>query len=221
MMEMTYLVWLSIALLSGMTGFASPVVQGEMGVVSTMNSVDQRVTEKVAEFEKKQDPTFIYEALESIEAAQANMPLGDAAARKMAVSQWLHFFAELDRNIDPKWDPKNIPPRGVTPPSSQAMVVYSSGEIDPATIPDPQERAKYVQALKANKEENQHYFVQSELRHIDERAMRFVERLLADRYTNSTEDKREFEELLASSSINEQRKERLRALRANPAQGAS
>ena len=180
-----------------------------------MDSIDQRVTEKFAEFEKKRDPSLIYEALDSIEAAESGMPVGDAAARKLAVSRRLHFFAALDRNIDPTWDPKKVPVQGVPPPLSHGMV-YGSGEVDPATIPDPEVRAQYVRALKANKDDNQRYFVQLQLRRIDERAMRFVERLLADRYTNSEGDNQEFEELLAASPVNEMRKERLRALMPKP-----
>ena len=46
---------------------------------------------------------------------------------------------------------------------------------------------------------------------IEERAMRFVELLLAETDTNSEEDRQEFEELLAASPVDEPRKERLRA----------
>ena len=214
MIETAYLARLSVGLLIGMTGLsAAPLVQWEE---STMDPVDQRVMEKFAEFEKKRDPTLVYEALDSIEAAEVATPVGDAAARKLAVSRRLGFFAELDRNIDPMWDSTDVPVKGVPAPLPHGMV-YGSGEVDPATIPDPELRARYAQAVKVNKDENQRYFVQSQLRGIDERAMRFVERLLADRYTNSEGDRQEFEELLAASSVNDMRKERLRALVPKPA----
>jgi hypothetical protein len=176
-----------------------------------MDSVDQQVMEKFAEFEGERDPSSIYEALDLIEATEAQLPIADAAARKLAVSRRLGFFAALDRNIDPMWDSTAEPVKGVPAPLPHGMV-YGSGEVDPATIPDPEVRARYVQAVKANKDENQRYFVQGQLRLIDERALRFVERLLADRYTDSSADRTELEELLAASPVNEQRKERLRAL---------
>ena len=217
MIEAIHFAGLFAGLLIGATGLsASPQAHLKEQFGNAMNFMDQQVAEKFAEFEKKQDPTFIYEALDSIEAAESKMPPGDTDARKQALSRRLDFFAALDRNIDPNWDPKNVPPQGVAPPPSSQGIVYGSGEVDPASISDPQERAKYIQALKENKTEIQRYSVQFELRRIDERAMRFVERLLADRYTNSEADRREFEELLASSSVNEQRKERLRALMAKP-----
>jgi len=177
----------------------------------TMDLIEQRVTENFNEFEKEQDPTLVHEALDTIEAAERDMPVGDATAFKRAVSRRLRFFVALDRNIDPMWDQKDVPVMGVPPPLSHG-IVYGSGEVDPATIPDPEARAQYVQALKVNKDDNHRYFVQLQLRRIDERTMRFVELLLADRYTNSKGGRQEFEELLAASPVNELRKKRLRAL---------
>jgi hypothetical protein len=46
--------------------------------------------------------------------------------------------------------------------------------------------------------------------------MRFLERLLAERYTKSEGDRQEFEGLLAASPVNKLRKERLRALMPGP-----
>lgn len=175
-----------------------------------MDLTDKQVTEKFAAFEKNQDPTLVHEALDLIEAAERDVPFDDTAARKQALSRRLRFFAALDRNIDPKWDSKNVPVKGTAPPLTQG-IVYSSGEVDPATITDPAVRAEYERALKASKDYEKWYDVQFQLRGIDERAMRFVERLLADRYTNSEKDRQEFEELLSASRINDSRKKRLRS----------
>jgi hypothetical protein len=176
-----------------------------------MDSVDQQVNEKFAEFEEKRDPASVYEALGLIEAAEAPMPLADTAARKVAVSRRLGFFAALDKYIDPTWDSTDVPVQGVLAPMPHGMV-YGSGEVDPETIPDPALRAQYVEDLKANKDENRRFFVQSQLRSIDERAMRFFERLLADRYRDSDADRTEFEELLGAAQLSDARKAQLRAL---------
>ena len=208
---------LCLGMLIGITSLsASPLMQRQKQAGSTMDSIDQRMIEKFAEFEKKRDPVSVYEILDSVEAAESAMPAGDAAARKLAVSRRLRFFAALDRNIDPMWNPKDVPPHGVPPPPGWHGMVYSSGEVDPEKIPDPEVRAQYVQALKANKAAQQRYSVQLQLRRIDERAMRFFERFLSDRYPNTEQDRQEFEELLAVSPVNEIRKERLRALMAKP-----
>lgn len=188
--------------------FVSPFAEQRWSI---MDYIDKQVMEKFAAFEKEQDPTLVHEALDLIEAAERGLPAGDTAERKQALSRRLRFFAALDRNIDPMWDPEHIPVKGVAPPLSHGAV-YGSGEVDPATIPDPAVRAEYERALKASKDYEKRYDVQFQLRRIDERAMRFVERLLAERYTNSEEDRQEFEELLAVSPVNELRKERLQAL---------
>ena len=190
---------------------ASPLVEWTGQTESTMDLADQRVAERFADFEKAQDPTLVLEALETIEAAERDMPIGDAAARKQALSRRLRFFAALDRNVDPQWDPKKVPVRGTTPPATHGMV-YSSGEVDPSTITDPAVRAEYERALKASKDYQKWYDVQFQLRQIDQRALRFVERLLAERYTQSPADRREFDELLAASSVSEARKKQIRAL---------
>ncbi len=187
--------------------------QGQQQARSAMDSIDQRMNEKVAEFEKKRDPTLLYEILDSLEAAEAGMAVGDATARKRAVTRRLRFFAALDRQIDPTWNQKTPPPHGVPPPPAHG-IVYGTGEVDPASIPDPEERARYGQALQANKNAQHRYAVQLELRRIDERAMLFFERFVRDRYETSAQDRKEFDELLAASPVTETRKEHVRALMA-------
>jgi hypothetical protein len=217
MTRATSFVWMYVALLIGATGLAaSQGAQSKRKIEGPMDDTAQQVKEKFAEFEKTQDPKFVYQALDLMEAAEAKMSAGDLTARRLAVSHRLQFFAELDRNIDTTWDPKDVPPKGVPPPPSSSGVVYSSGEVDPVSIPDLQERARYVEALKENKKRNQQYFVQSQLRSIDERAMRFTERLLADTYTKAEKAREEFEGLLASSQLSQARKQRLLALLPKP-----
>jgi hypothetical protein len=202
-----------MALLIGDAGLAASAgAQSDRQIEGPMDDIAQQEKEKFAEFHKTQDPKFVYQALDLIEAAEAKVPAGDTAARMLAILHRLQFFAELDRNIDPAWDAKDVPPKGVPPPPTASGVVYSSGEVDPASIPDPQERARYVEALKENKKRNQQYSVQSQLRSIDERSMRFMEPLLAETYTNSEKARKEFEGLLASSQLSEARKQRLLAL---------
>ena len=176
-----------------------------------MDSIDQQVSAKFTQFENEHDATRVQEALDAIEAAERNMPVGDTAARKQAIARRLRFFAALDRNIDSTWDPRKVPTRGVPPPSPRGKV-YPSGEVDPASISDPEVRTQYVEALKANKAENLRYSIQDQLRRIDERAMRFLAQMLTDRYTSSERDRRELEELLEASPASELRKESLRAL---------
>jgi len=204
---------LFLGVLIAITSLSDCLFQRQKQARSAMDSIDQRMIEKVAEFEKKQDPTLLYEILDSLEAAEAPVAAGDTTARKRAVARRLRFFAALDRHIDPTWNQKTPPPRGVPAPPAHG-IVYGSGEVDPASIPDPEERARYVQALQANKDAQRRYSVQLDLRRIDERAMLFFERFVTDRYGTSEEDGKEFDELLAASPVNDTRKELVRAMMA-------
>jgi hypothetical protein len=189
---------------------ASPSAEGIEHKGTVMNLVDERVAEKFAAFEKEQDPTLVHESLDLIEAAERNMSAGDIIARKQALARRLRFFAALNRNIDPMWNPEDKPAQGASPPLLHGAV-YGSGEVDPATIPDPAVRAEYERALQASKDNAKRYDVQFQLRRIDERAMRFVERFMAERYSESQTDRQELEELLSAAPINDSRKKQLRS----------
>jgi hypothetical protein len=178
---------------------------------NAMDDTDQRVAEKFAAFENEQDPTRAYEAIEIVEAAVRDVPASDPADCRQAVSYWLHFLGALDQNIDPMWNVNDLPVKGAAPPPSEG-VVYASGEVEPLTISDPAARAEYERALKASKRYDSWYRAQFQLRRIEQRAMRFVARLLSERYNLSDEDRQEFDKLLAASPVNDDRKNRLRAL---------
>jgi hypothetical protein len=173
-----------------------------------------QLAEKFAAFEKSRDPALIHEALDIIEAAERDAPLGDATARRRVVSRWLRFFAALDRNIDPAWKPEDLPAKGVAPPVSHG-IVYASGEVDPFTIADPVARAQYERALKDNKDQYQRYLVQLQLSRIVEHALRVVELFIAERFDDTPADRQEFEELLAASPVGDASKKQLRAFMLN------
>ena len=178
-----------------------------------MDDPDARLANKFAEFEKERDMTPVYEALDAVEAATGDVQASDVAARRGAISTWLRFLAALDQTIDPDWDPQREP-IGVAPPLTNG-VVHGSGEVDPATIRDPDVRARYVQALKASKEYAKQYSVQLQLRRVEERAMRDFERLIAGMYTDPAAHRPEFDRLLAASPVTDVRAAQLRALLAD------
>jgi len=175
-----------------------------------MSSPGDRVAQKLDSFEKEKDPDMVYEAMEIIEAADRDIRTWDAAARRQAISRWLNFLASLERFIDPKWDEAAKPVRGTIPPAMEG-IVYVSGEVDPESIPDPNARAQYVQALKASEDYARWYDVQYQLRQIEARAMLFIRQILAERFPATQSGRQELEELLATSGLDDVRKERLRA----------
>lgn len=175
-----------------------------------MDVIDERVKEKFAAFEQTSDPTPVIEALEIVKAAARDVTVEDPAARRTGVSHWLFFLAALERSFDPQFDPEKRPVHGAAPPPGHG-IVFPSGDVDPATIPDPAARAEYVRALEASAAYRQRYLAQIQLRRIDEDAVRSLELLVSARYVGSAEDRQELESLLAASPVDESRKARIRA----------
>jgi len=180
--------------------------------MSTLAAAEKQLLEKFAAFAEKQDLTLVHEALELVEAVERDVPLGDSAARQAALSLRLTFMAELERNIDPKWDSSKTPVRGATPPTTMAGIVYATGEVDPSTIVNPDERAKYERELKASKDYERWYHLQYDLRRIDEQSIRFMEVWLAQHYRNFEADRRELDQVIETSRLSEVRKEQMRTL---------
>ena len=90
--EFAYFTWVFAGLPIGVKGIsASPLVEWTRQTESTMDSITQRVIESFAGMEKGRDPTLVHEALDMIEAAEREIPLGDAAARKRALSRRFFF----------------------------------------------------------------------------------------------------------------------------------
>ncbi len=178
-------------------------------MVMMMDAVSQRVAEKLAAFDSKQDPALLHAALEMIEAAEC-AAADDASARPAMLGRWLGVLAALERNIDAQWDEQQLPTSGAPLPPTHG-VVYPSGETDPETIADALARASYEQALQASRDYARHYGIQFQLRRIDDDAMLAVARLLAERYSAAPADRQEFADLLAASALSEPRQARLRA----------
>jgi hypothetical protein len=176
-----------------------------------MDVIRRQVSDCFAEFEKGGDPMIAFKALEIMESAERERLPDDQAACRLAVARRLHFFELLEPRLDPGWDPEQHPPMGVTPPEDAPMV-RGSGEVDPATIADPQRRAAYVAALKANKAARRRYFVQLELHRADERALRRLPPLLDCGFGRTPDGARDLEALLADFHLSKARQQRLRAL---------
>ncbi len=176
-----------------------------------MDDTDARVQESFAAFEKDRDPARVHEALNATVAAQRDLQVGDLAARKREIARWLRFFAALDRQIDRRWDSKILPVRNARLPPEHG-IVFPSGKVDPATIPDVAQRARYDRELKENEDYARYYSAQFALRKIDERAMSTAGRLLAYKFTAAPADREEIETLLAESPASDERKERIRRL---------
>jgi hypothetical protein len=195
------------------SGYSGPKLARDVRTV--MEPGEKLLQEKFNEYQKNHDPAFVYQALDTVEAAQRGTNPGDTRARRRALVLSLHFLALLDREIDPAWNPNDDPVKGVPPPVP-GVPVRGTGEIDPASIPDPTMRARYEQQLKANKDYFKYHSVQFQLRRIDERATDFLKRFVNRCYTGQSKDREEFEAVLADPALSATRREMLRKLEPAP-----
>jgi hypothetical protein len=90
---------------------------------------------------------------------------------------WLSLVAALDRHLDPKFNPNDLPELKVQPPPTSKGVMYPPG-VDPAVIDDPKARAEYEKALAARQPKADQYRLQIRLRRLNEdipqRAVAFI-----------------------------------------------
>ncbi len=135
-----------------------------------MEPIDAQVDERFVAFDRTCDAGPVHQALDEVEAAERALPPDGADARRRSVALWLGFLAALDRRLDATWTPSGAPARGVAPPPTDGPV-QGSGEVDPATIADAAERARYVAALEMNKAARKAFTAQLQLHRIDERAV--------------------------------------------------
>jgi hypothetical protein len=173
----------------------------------------EKAAKHLAEFEKAKSLDELQDAVEATEAVE--LPEPPAAAERLQARQetarmWLTVIAAIETNLDPKFDPKDVPSVSVIPPPSGG--VQFPGGIDPKAIPDPAARAEYEAALKKNRDKADRYRFQTRLLRLDARATAGVERFSKSCYTSSLPDQKEVGEILSQAKLSEPRKRALAAL---------
>jgi hypothetical protein len=134
-----------------------------------VNSLRDVVAPSFEDYDRTQDSSHVSAALERVAAASYAASAGQLD-RMPVLDAWLWFLIELDRRIEPDWDPADVPPHGVAPPAEHGPV-FPSGEVDPDTIADPAERASYVARLQAARAAVAHHTAQAALRQIGRQAL--------------------------------------------------
>jgi hypothetical protein len=130
--------------------------------------------------------------------------------RRTRFGEMLTVLAAIDEEIDPSFDPSDVPSLSVTPPVVRGAVLDSG--IDPKHIKDPEVRHEYEQAIARNAEKSARYKFQSGLRRIDDELMGFVTRSIGEPYAATEAGRQEIQEALQKYLKNESRKARLREL---------
>ncbi len=168
---------------------------------------------QLEEFEKTKDVTNLENAIraaEQIDISKLTEVQKEAQLRHRTVKLWLGILAAIDRSLDPKFDPNDLPEESITPPPSGAIEYPSA--IDPSAIRDPVVRAQYEKALKENSQKAEHYRLQTKLRRLNPHATVDVDRFLTNYYTDSAADHADLESLLGELKLSSWRRQHLRSL---------
>ncbi len=171
-----------------------------------MSDITARAAALVAEFEKEKDPEKLQAAadlLVEVDLSKEEDGLKRLALRGDTLQAWLTLLAEIDKNLDPRFDPNDQPRVSVSPPPSGG-VQYPPG-VDPSTIQDPQARQQYEAAIKQNKAKAVNYRLQTKLRRLDDKLMPKVERFIRLSYTTVPGDQRQLDDAVKKLIANPQR----------------
>ena len=174
-----------------------------------MDTIETRMTTRFVAFEHEQDPALVQASLDELAASQNALATSDADVAG-AYARWLRFLEGLDSALDPHWQARKPPVQGVPLPTTHG-VVYPSREVDPASIADPTERARYVAALRASLDAVKRYGAQLQLRRIAAQARALVQLFFGPIAAASPAARERFEQQLAASSMSAQFKQQLRA----------
>lgn len=109
--------------------------------------------------------------------------------RSESLNLWLTLLQIIDKNLDPNFDPKDVPSMSVIPPASGG-VAYPAGA-DPALIADPQARAEYEKAIADNRKKAVNHRLQIQLKRVSERVTPRAENFIRNSFNDSPEDQEE------------------------------
>jgi hypothetical protein len=190
-----------------MVAAAAAVPQNQMR--KSMAPEIEQASRQLAEYEKTHRLTDLESAIDAITAVDLlrTPSINRAEARKEVTRLWLAALQDLDALLDPKFDPEDRPVTKVAPPKVNG-VQYPPG-VDPKVITDPQARAEYEAAIKANLEKIDRGKQQIQLRNMDEEASESLDRYLKRYYTLAAADTRELAQLLDAAKISRPRRLRI------------
>jgi hypothetical protein len=151
----------------------------------------------------------------NIFASKAHKPKGNdlAKLRKNGLKMYLHAWKRVIDGIDPNWDQNARPSVHVSPDFFTAeekakMGRFASG-MAPEGIKDPQIRAKYEAAIKANNEKGERYGQQDKLRSYLKSYPPLYKRYIIKAYSMPPYNNAELVKYLSDYKIDEETKTRI------------
>jgi hypothetical protein len=178
----------------------------------------KQAEERIKAFEVEKEPERLNEAsmeLENVILAKETDPQIRAGRRKNCLFLWLTILQTIDQNIDPKFNPEDVPAKNVQPPPLGNGVVLRPGA-DPAKIPDPQARADYEKAIAENRAKAINYRLQIQLGRLNEQLTPSAETFIRSAYTSSPDDQKELKSAIDGIIQNPERRTNLNKLLKSP-----
>ena len=142
----------------------------------------QLATEKLAAFAGNRDIQLLRDAEETLEAIDVSREHNTPKRlllRQRTLEVWLQVAAQIDRNLDPSFDPNDVPMESMVPPPSDGVSLSSNA---PDNIKDPQVRAQFQRAVDENTRKTIRYTFQWQLRRLNERVTPKLEQFVRFSY---------------------------------------
>ena len=92
---------------------------------------------------------------------------------------WFQVWKRLREAHDPEWDPDELPMSHAQPPPGSGVRAGAA----PEAVEDPELRARYIQAIEANRKRTEYYGVQYKLRKLNDRFFKRAESYIIRAYS--------------------------------------
>ena len=195
--------------------FSQGLTQGQPSAGKPMkqNTLEplQRAMKKTVAFADSHDVQLLKDAeaaLESINLVDEHDAAKRIAIRQEMLAAWLAVAAQLDRSIDPNFDPDDFPQESLVQPSVDGISITSNA---PENIKDPKARAEFQRAVDENTKKTIRYTLQFELLRLNERVTDRLGRFIRMAYMPSASDQREVKAAMERAGTDPARGTRLLA----------
>lgn len=161
-------------------------------VMSENEKYLKEAREKIEAFKAEMETERLREssaALGNVVLAKEHNAENRKKLRSESLDLWLTLLQILDKNLDPNFNPEDVPSMSVVPPASGG-VAYPAGA-DPSLISDPEARAEYEKAVAENRKKAINHRLQVQLRRVNERITPRAENFIRNSFSDSPEDQKE------------------------------
>ena len=144
----------------------------------------KKADELIRTYVKEREPEHLREAsieLENVDLRRVHNKETRLRQREQCLAAWLRLIQTVDSNLDPTFDPNDVPPLNVAPPPLKNGTKLWPGA-DPALIDDPKAREEYEKAIKENREKQEKALIQPQLRELDPQMMQKAAKFIRKNY---------------------------------------